>query len=656
MADLTASVQADASGCPHRLRILGFLLISIVAVWMPVLSSQLLYTPEGVSRNGLITHVLLPTAGVLTTLLIVLIAGRTGSVGGLDLAWFRRSRFETIAVLLLPLVAILLMGLTAAVVNGLGLKWQDDRTFSAEGRRIAFFVAMTINLAVAGPILEEVFWRGYVQRGLERVAGSLPAVVAQAVLFTAVHTRPLAGLAPLFVLGLVTGLWRWRRRTLIPIIAAHMVLNGLYCAAHWPHWLDCTRIRITTDYIAEMDKVVRPAVYDPNTDARACYERACQSVVPMPMMLGQYRGGFPVNWPEETFAQFRRWGAVNETALEYLAEGASKPRYGPVYAGPTAMLAGMPELAGIRQLAFVLDTRIKLRAFDREDDLLAADMATLYRFACHLSGVKVLAHQLMGVGIRTLMAGTIRGILASESLDPQTLAALQQQLEQLADADRNVLDFTLERLVWRDGIQRMFTDDGNGRGRIPRAVITGWDRLPEPLHRLIDPLTPEQNAAFLGLSRQKTTLDAEEFFMQIPTAAARTPWEFHHEPDGVKAAMDRLLRENAYVGLLGSACLGTIELPWRARAEFDALVATIAVIRYEAERGEYPDSLEQLVAVGLLRRVPRDPYSDGPLLYSRGQGAFLLYSCGRDFDDDSGDPSRWGEGPEGGDQLFWPVR
>ena len=136
----------------------------------------------------------------------------------------------------------------------------------------------------------------------------------------------------------------------------------------------------------------------------------------------------------------------------------------------------------------------------------------------------------------------------------------------------------------------------------------------------------------------------------------KTPWDFHHEPNGVKDVLDDLIQENAYVGLLGTACLGVIEQPWRARTELDALVTTIAVLRYEAEHNEYPDSLARLVEAGLLRRVPRDPYSDGPLIYKYGEGGFLLYSRGRDFDDDGGVPSQWGQGPEGGDQVFWPIR
>jgi hypothetical protein len=319
------------------------------------------------------------------------------------------------------------------------------------------------------------------------------------------------------------------------------------------------------------------------------------------------------------------------------------------------MLAGMPQLVGARDLAFALDTRIKLRAFDGEDDLLVSDMTTLYRFAGHFGGVKVLSHQLLGIAIRTLLIGTIRGTLVCESLEPQTLAVLQRQLERLGDTDPNTLDFAIERLVWQDGIQRMFTEEGGGKGRVPRIALTQWEGLPEPLRAVLDPMTPDQNPDLLGLDRLQTTRCAEEFLNQIEIAAAQTPWEFRNEPNGPKGVLDRLLQENPLVGLLGGACLGVAHLPWRARADLDALVASIAAIRYEADRGEYPDSLAQLVEAGFLRRAPRDPYSNGPLIYKRVASGFLLYSCGVDLDDDGGILSRWGDGPDGGDQVFWPV-
>jgi membrane protease YdiL (CAAX protease family) len=656
LSELAANARTVATGSRARLRILGFFVLSIAAVGMPVLLSVLLYSPEGISLNGLVSHLFLPTANLLIMLLIVLLARRTRSVGTLDLVWFRRGRFETAAVFLLPLAALLLIAGTIALMEGLGLKWRSEYVFAADGKRIVFFVALTVSIVVATPILEELFWRGYVQRVLERLAGPFPAVLGQAVLFAAIRLPPFGRFGPALALGLVVGTWRWKRRTLVPIILAHMVLNGLYCAAHWPHWLDCTKIRVTTDYVAQMAQAARPPDYNPNDDAREHYEQAFQAVVQMPPMLGAYRGGFPTEWSEEAFAQLRRWVAANEEALEHMTRGTRRACYQPIYTGATAMLAGMPDASGIRNLAFVLDLRIKLRAFDGQDEQFLADAATLYRFARHFEGPRALVHQLIGVSIRSLLAGTLRGVLARESFPPETLTAFQRQLEQLTDEGRNVLDFTLERLVWLDGIQRIFTDEGDGQGRVPRPVIAGWERLPGPFQRLIDPMTPEQNAAFLALDRLETSHSAKEFLGHIERAAATTPWAFYNEPDSVWPVLNDLVERNAYIELLGIACLKIIELPWRAAVELDALVATIAAIRYEDAHADYPDSLERLVETGYLRHVPQDPYSNDPLLYRRAGGGFLLYSRGLNFDDDGGAPSRWGEGPEGGDQVFWPVR
>ena len=399
------------------------------------------------------------------------------------------------------------------------------------------------------------------------MTGPLPAVLGQAVLFTAVHVRPFAGLAPIFVLGLVAGLWRWRRRTLVPIIAAHMAINGLLCAAHWPHWLDSAKVRTTTDYVAQMTETVRPPDYDPDADARSCYEQAFQTVVPMPEMLGTFRRGFPRDWSEEIFGQFRMWVAANETSLERLAEGARRPCYCPVYTGSTAMLAGMPEAAGIRGVAFALDARVKLRAFDGQDEQLLSDVAALHRFACHLGGVKVLSHQLVGVSIRMLLTGTLRGVLANESLPPATLAALQQQLERLADDTPSMLDFTLEQFVWRDGIQRVFTNEGEGNGYVPRPVVIGLEWMPKPFHVLIDPMNPGQNAAFLALRREDTSRRAEEFFRHIGSAARRRPGSSTMSPTASRASSaisSRRTRTSGFSGAPASESSSSPGVPGRS--------------------------------------------------------------------------------------------
>ncbi len=86
----------------------------------------------------------------------------------------------------------------------------------------------------------------------------------------------------------------------------------------------------------------------------------------------------------------------------------------------------------------------------------------------------------------------------------------------------------------------------------------------------------------------------------------------------------------------------------------------MAVHRYQAENGVYPDGLEELVTAGFLARLPNDPFGEGPLTYRRAAEGFLLYSWGQNLIDDGG---RRGTGQDGqprawvdnGDDVFWPV-
>jgi hypothetical protein len=214
------------------------------------------------------------------------------------------------------------------------------------------------------------------------------------------------------------------------------------------------------------------------------------------------------------------------------------------------------------------------------------------------------------------------------------------------------MDFSLEHLVWLDGIQMMFTNERGGRGHIPEA--TPWEDLARPDH----PPYPSSNIRkedLLRLNRRDTTRHIEEFFLNIQKAAKNTPWQLSNEPNSVQGVLIEIVEQDAFVRIFGSGCLRSMELPWRAHVDLESLVVALAAIRHKADHGQYPDSLEQLVETGYLKRVPQDPYANGPLVYRRVGDNFLLYSCGADFDDDGGTPSKWGEGEQGGDQVFWPV-
>jgi membrane protease YdiL (CAAX protease family) len=86
-------------------------------------------------------------------------------------------------------------------------------------------VALVILLAVAAPVVEELFFRGLLLRGLLNRMPAPAAIAVSAVLFGLAHFEwvQLAGLA---AFGVLLGILAWRTKRLAPSISAHMAFNA----------------------------------------------------------------------------------------------------------------------------------------------------------------------------------------------------------------------------------------------------------------------------------------------------------------------------------------------------------------------------------------------------------------------------------------------
>ena len=113
------------------------------------------------------------------------------------------------------------------VVDQLGLEVlqppeiQPEIIFSGAG------ILLTLQaLTVLTPLSEEMLFRGFVLRGLLRNIAPGPAVVATAVVFSALHLDP-GTVIPIFFTGLALGWVYVKTRSLWPCIAAHAGQNLL---------------------------------------------------------------------------------------------------------------------------------------------------------------------------------------------------------------------------------------------------------------------------------------------------------------------------------------------------------------------------------------------------------------------------------------------
>jgi len=633
----------------NRHRALTILLISLVFIVTPYFISKMFYNEHGICENPFLTELVLPSLSLIFMLLAVILLKKAHITEALDFIWYRWNRSEVAKTALLILAIPIVYMITGVLVRMLDLQFKREFWYFATQQGLAFFVTLTVLTAVLFPVIEEIFWRGCVQVVLERIIGIFPALMGQALLFGTVHFRPLGGFIQVFVFGLLAGLWRWRRRTLLPIIIAHIAINSLWCAVRWRDWIDCTRIKITNDYLAEYKTFVGVNKLDPKDNAREFYEKAHQLVVNVPPEWTQVKDIWPVYWTPGQREAISAWLSENDQAIKYVSEGSQKPYYWPEFKGNILMTA-MPDIAWVRNASFALYAHSQINASDGNLEKASSNLITCLRFADHFAGRQSSISQIVSFYMRATIANGVRMILVNVDVPPAMLEQLQKAIEQSLASGTYVFDFTVEKFLLYDFIQSSFTDDGNGSGHIPEIVIRTRESF-----RFLPELTRQKKQALLRLDTRGTTSSTNLLFSRLAIAAKMTAWRLQIDSNLIKKQLELITRRNAFISVFGPSYNKLLERSSQARTDMEALVATLAIFRYKAEKGQLPSSLEMLVDQHYLKALPQDSYSFGPHVYRLTESGFLLYSLGADFDDDGGTPSKWGEGDMGGDQVFWPV-
>lgn len=112
------------------------------------------------------------------------------------------------------------------VVESLGLETHQalvQALLDESDLRNNLLVLVAIILVV--PFLEEIVFRGLIQRSLRAAVGAVPAICASSALFAVVHD--LQSALPVFVIGLTLGLICERTGSILPAALAHSLFNGL---------------------------------------------------------------------------------------------------------------------------------------------------------------------------------------------------------------------------------------------------------------------------------------------------------------------------------------------------------------------------------------------------------------------------------------------
>jgi hypothetical protein len=418
------------------------------------------------------------------------------------------------------------------------------------------------------------------------------------------------------------------------------------------------------DYVAELNKLGMAGPPDGNIrglNAAPFYQKAIELYVERSEEQTKLvsKKGWPADFPAGEQQLLREWVQSNSQALSQLELGSKKPYYWAKISSPdgTIMAVLAPDLAEYRNLGRAITLRAKFSAAEGNIDKALMDVVTCYRCGMHrqMGGPKILVEQLVGIAVRALAVQTAFDILDRTKPNKDLLAALLKQMEGLSTNESYIPDFRAEKYSLLDIIQRIFTDDGKGDGQLDlpaaKRIISIAMSLDVNMRYLSD-----DESRLQALRRRQTTETAEKSYQYIDILVRKSPWQLKSENvDWIKMA-----RENRLVMIFFPVAERILEIASRCRADTDALITTLAILRYKDDKGQFPDKLDELVSAGYLKALRSDPFSGKPFAYKRVGEDFTLYSFGINLKDDGGklgldtkgQPKKWAGD---GDQVFWPI-
>lgn len=350
-----------------------------------------------------------------------------------------------------------------------------------------------------------------------------------------------------------------------------------------------------------------------------------------------------VGYHEEDYA-YLAWAqekSVAEIAEESERQIASTSG---MYQLPETVATVLPILAEVRKVARLLWDDARLAALKGESTRFFEDVLACVGVAMQVRDQRILISDLV---CQAILAGTFDLVVDTLADHPGLLT--DEQLRGLAhrvaalDAEQVRVRTDGERAFFEDMLQCVYTDDGEGDGRLTPAGLRVMERLTEG-----PGVEWAEEAGFAVVAPAAMAVDVgraalrrkyEELMAMVADEASKPLWDRNVDrldEELNRIADDPIARVRYMPVSLMMPALSRIsvntELVMQRR---DGTLTAIAIELFRRENNAFPESLEAL-APRYLPAVPIDRLSGRSLGYLLRGGKPFLYSVGTDRDDDGG--------------------
>jgi hypothetical protein len=482
---------------------------------------------------------------------------------------------------------------------------------------------------------------------------------------------------------LVWHVWRWICRGVVALIALYALMAIPFFFSHPSP---------SVDYIAQLNQ---PQVGVSESDrAWPIYQKALLALEDQPPVNGQTMKGFP-QWvggtpADQDSAVAEAWLQKHSADVEEIRHGSEKSALGFVL-GPEgsvnddALWPGMgarekegwgknpvlisvllPELNHVRALAIILGADARFAQREHDTERLDRDIRAMIGLADQVRrNDGVLVTGLVALGIDSFALNTLDRVLVSDpgALSEQQLIDFAHQLSRSQTA-ADLLSIDAERMCFNDVVQRVYSDNGHGDGRLTasglKMVVSFLPQIDGSSQKHSSLLAYAVGPAlvFASASRQEMLvkynqlMDAQEAMLHLPIRSVNV------------AAIEDLERsfDGSFAAALKYGVLSALTPSYyhadataeRYLGRRDGVVTAIALELYHRQHGDYPKSLDELTPM-LLPAVPADRITGDPIKYRLVDGHPLLYSVGDDRQDDGGVPPMKDDGPDYSSAARWPL-
>lgn len=458
------------------------------------------------------------------------------------------------------------------------------------------------------------------------------------------------------------------RRAMMNIVkiggALVLVVVGIYAVEYTR--FNTAKPNVVRNYIAEYNaQVERIPVED---RAYPLYREAILALYPLSreerVSIGVPYGPPGSQWEEEWNRQVRLI-LERQEAIELFREGAERPYYGKIMTdaedpevavamdperevpfkeaseNPMVIEVLLPDLSAIRTGAQLLMAEARLAAQGGRGEHVVRNLRAVVGMSMHEAPAKTLIEQLVDISIYQHACGTLNEILWAhpDLFDDGQLAELGEVFGAFAGGERYVMDFEFERWMFKDVVQRIYSDNGKGDGHVTakgielaEGLMGQYSALPPEARQFVGPVMMQFTADRAELMREFNRIQemVEERAGMALCERIQVEQEFH-------AAIDEMAKRYWLIGMLLPAHSRALNSADQAIVHRDAAMALIGAERYRLANGHYPLSIDLLVPE-YLQSMPMDQFDCEPLRYEVRNGRPFIWSVGLDQLDNDGEP------------------